>query len=373
MTLLEVEQATGLSRPTVLGMVRALEEAGLICRLGKRESSGGRTPFLYGINQEAWYAVGIDFEFPASRVMISDLKGNIVSSSRCPLYKSSAKMECECSAEQMISELLKQIQDVIDQAGVPRERLLGIGMGMPGCINLKEGISVRFERIADWKNIEIVTRISEGTGLSVFMENDVHLLFRAEQELWEERQDTLFIAIRSGIGSAIFQRGHLIEGEYGNAGYIGHTVIEVDGPQCSCGNYGCLELYASERAIRKKYEEKTGQRLESVEEIADRAQAGETAATEILAEAGKYLGVGIGNAVNMLDINRIIVSSYFDSSIILASAQETLDRRINLPQGRTAKIYPSRLKEDEFALGGCKLVFGRNRNEILSAVQLKNI
>lgn len=380
MTLLEMEQSTELSRPTVVGMVRAMEEAGLIRKLGKRESNGGRTPYLYGINAEAYYALGIDFEFPVSRVVVSDMKGNIIGSSRKEFLNneevtvSGENSETEFYAEEVIEGLLSQIEEVICDSGVKKERLLGIGMGMPGYIDLKKGISVRFERISDWKNIDIVKRITEGTGLPVFMENDVHLLFRAEQELWDwEQQDTLFVAIRSGIGSAIFQRGHLIEGEYGNAGYIGHTVIEIDGPKCTCGNYGCLELYASERAIRKNYEKASGVKCSTVEEIVKRALSGDETARMILQTAGKYLGAGIGNAVNMLDINRIIVSADFDCQILLQKAQQVLDQRINCPQGRNAKIYLSRLSEMQFALGGCQLVFSRNRYEILSAVPLKNI
>lgn len=368
MTLLNLEHSTGLSRPTVVGMVRALEEAGLVKSVGKRESSGGRTPVLYGINPEACYAVGIDFEFPILRVAVSNLRGQIVESSKKELASG-------LPAEEAISSMIAQVNEVVEKTEIEREKILGIGLGMPGYINLKKGTSLRFERIADWKNIEIVKRISEGTGMPVFMENDVHLLYRAEQDLRKEKntEDVLFIAIRSGIGSAIYQRGHIIEGEYGNAGHIGHTVIQVDGETCTCGNVGCLELYASERAIRQKYEKITGNRFDSVQEIANRAKEGETAAQKVLEEAGKYLGVGIGNAINMLDINKVIVSSFFDSSILLKSAQQMIDSVINIPQERQAKLYPSQLPETECALGGCRLVFHRNWENLMASVPLKNL
>lgn len=368
MTLLNLEHSTGLSRPTVVGMVRALEEVGLVRSIGKRESSGGRTPVLYGINPEACYAVGIDFEFPVLRVAVSNLKGQIVGSSRKEFVP-------DLLAEQTISGLIEQVNEVVEKTGIERKKMLGIGLGMPGYINLKKGTSLRFERIADWKNIEIVKKISEGTGMPVFMENDVHLLYRAERDLRKEKneQDVLFIAIRSGIGSAIYQRGHMIEGEYGNAGHIGHTVIQFDGEKCTCGNSGCLELYASERAIRQKYGKITGDKYASVQDIVNRANEGETAARQVLEEAGKYLGVGIGNAINMLDINKVIVSSFFDSNIMLKSAQQMLDCTINIPQEREAKIYPSQLPETECALGGCRLVFHRNWDTIISSVPLKNL
>ena len=367
MTLLELEQSTGLSRPTTVNMVRALEEVGLVLNIGKKESNGGRTPSLYGINPDAFFAIGIDFEYPVSRVAISDMKGTI-------RYGSKKEFPLDLKAAQAIDALLFQIEEAIEKSAVEEQRILGIGMGMPGYINLKTGMSLRFERISDWEDIEIGRLISERIGVPVYMENDVHLMFRAERDLWEKNgdQDTLFIAIRSGIGMAIFQRGHIIEGEYGNAGHIGHMVIQANGSKCKCGNFGCLELYASERAIRKNYESITGVKMETVTEIVNRAEQGEKTALYVLEEAGKYLGIGIGNVVNLFDINTIIVSSYFDNHHILKSAQAEVDRCVNIPQERKARIYPSRLKEKNFALGGCKLVFRRNQEEMLMNVPLKN-
>lgn len=366
MTLLEIEQHTGLSRPTVVGMVRAMEEAGLVARLGKRESNGGRTPFLYGIRAEAGYAIGVDFEFPACRTVISDLRGRIVAYLKREYPKTA-------TAEEVVEYLQQQIEDCIEQADIKRTDLLGIGIGIPGYINLKTGIAVRFDRISDWQELKLIERLSEATELPVFMENDVHLLFRAEQEKQECEQDTLFIAIRSGIGSAILQKGHIVEGEYGNAGYIGHTVINVDGPECTCGNHGCLELYASENAVCHSYTALTGQAAVQISEIVEKAKQGETAAQEVLKQAGRYLGVGIGNAVNMLDMDQIILSSYFDSEMIRFSAQKVIDQMINQPQHRNVQIIRSVLNERQFALGGCQLVFNRSKEKILSAVSLKNI
>ena len=367
-TLSDLEQKAGLSRPTTVSMVRALEDARIVIPVGKKTSNGGRTPFLYGVNPDAFYAVGIDFEFPISRIAVGDAKGGIK-------YSTEITFPPNLSHDKVMERLLQQINEVIDNSGIEKSRLLGIGMGMPGYINIKSGMSLHFERIAGWKNIEIGRYISEHIGIPVYMENDVHLLFRAERELWnlDNDQDALFIAIRSGIGMAIFQRGHIIEGEYGNAGHIGHTVIQAGGPRCKCGNRGCLELYASETAIDRNYETLTGQRTVPVTEIVQRANGGETEAKTVLSEAGHYLGIGIGNAVNLFDINTVIVSSYFDNTFILEGAQQELDQCINLTRESKARIYPSRLTSEKYTLGGCKLVFQRSQQKILETVQLKNI
>lgn len=369
MTLLELEQNTGLSRPTTIGMVRVLEEAGLVTKIGRGDSNGGRIPVIYGINPDAYYAIGIDFEYPVSRVAISDMKGIIRFSSR-------RKYKRELTAKEAIEQLLLQINELIHESKIERDKFLGLGLGMPGYINLKTGVSLYFERISEWKNVEIEKILFEGTGIPVYMENDVHLLYRAERTLIplkDAQQDTLFIAIRSGIGMAIFQRGHLVEGMFGNAGHIGHSVVQADGPQCKCGNYGCLELYSSEEAILRKYELLTEEKEDSVTDIVRKAEEGHPEATAVLMEAGRYLGIGIGNVVNLFDINKIIIASCFDNRMILEYAQKELDRRVNIPQKRDVQLCSSQLTEENFALGGCKLVFRRGQQQILSQVQLKNM
>ena len=202
------------------------------------------------------------------------------------------------------------------------------------------------------------------------MENDVHLLFRVERALWKRRynQDTLYIAIRSGIGMAIFQKGHIIKGEFGNAGHIGHMIVQSDGLKCKCGKYGCLERYASEEAIVCNYKITTGEKVDNVSEIIERANNGVQEAVDVLVTAGKYLGVGIANVVNLFDSHNIIVFSCFDNRLILKSAQRELNERINIPQGRNIKIFASKLNEKKIALGAVELVFRKNEKEMLGNV-----
>lgn len=365
LTLLDLEWSTNLSRPTVVNMVRALEEANLIMDTGKRDSSGGRAPVLYGINPDAYYAIGVDFEYPVSRIVICDFAGEIK-------YSSRRENDADLTCEEAIEQLIIQIKEIIHESGIETNKFLGIGLGMPGSINLKKGMSVRFERVPGWENVDICGIITKAIGVPVYMENDVHLLYRAERELWKKKdnQDILFVAIRSGIGMAVFQRGHIIEGEFGNAGYIGHMVVQMDGLQCQCGNRGCLELYASDKAIIRNYELLTGEKVGCVEDVSTKAKGGKKEAIDVLEEAGRYLGVGIGNAISLFDINNIIVSSSFDDDILLESAQKELEQRVNIPQKRKATIYPSKLTEEKFASGGCKLVFKRTYQNIIGRVQL---
>jgi len=368
MTLLDLEWNTSLSRPTVVNVVRMLEEKGLIIEIGKKDSTGGRAPVIYGVNPKVFYAIGVDFEFPVSRVAISNFTGEVE-------FHSRKEFDATLTSDEVIKLLVEQIKEIIEKSHIPIKQFLGIGLGMPGSLDLQRGISVRFERVSGWEEVDIKGIITNEIGIPVFLANDVHLMYRAEREMWKKKnsQDVLFVAIRSGIGMAVFQKGHILEGEFGNAGYIGHMVIQAEGPQCNCGNYGCLEMYASDKAIVEKYNSLTGEKVKEASVVANRANEGEEEAKRVLEESGKYLGIGIGNAVSLFDINNIIVSTCFDGTIFLESAQKQLDRCVNEPQKRSARIYPSKLTEDKFAGGGCKLVFRRTSSKIIESIQYKKM
>jgi len=349
LTLTVLERTTNLSRPTVAGLVREMEKDNLIKKMGLESSSGGRAPMLYGINPDAFYALGIDFDFPTSRMAISNLNGHIVFASKKGISR-------RMNTRQVLDALIEQIDSLIIESGLNRSQLLGIGFGMPGTIDYKNGRSIVFERIADWQNVSLSEVLTDRFRIPVVMENDVHMLTWAERRLWTRADfsNMLFISIRSGIGMSVMMNGSVLEGQFGNAGFIGHTVVDVNGPECSCGKRGCLEVFASELHMMNMYAEKTGRALSNIRELFDIAHKEDPVAREIIASAGYYLGIGIGNAALTFDIPTVVVSAWFDHSSLLERAQETVDRTINqFRREGKIQIFPGRLCEEEYALGGC--------------------
>ncbi len=349
LTLADLEQLTNLSRPTVTSLIRELEDENRILRIGHNYSNVGRAPVLYGINPDVFYAVGIDFEFPICRIAISNLAGKKIASVK-------RKYTMNTCAEDTIHLLMQQIEQAIAESGVNKEQFLGIGLGMPGVINQAQRRSLIFERISDWKDIPVGEILSKRFEMPVLIENDVHTLVRAERRLWhrEEFSNLLFISIRSGIGMSVVMNGQSLNGENGNAGFLGHMVVNTEGPRCTCGKYGCLEMYASELSMLKMYKSWTNEDLESIAALAERAYDGDIAACRVLEYAGYYLGIGIGNAALLFDISRIVINAQFDTQIILRKAQATLNENINQyrKEGQIT-LYSGRLEEKDFALGGC--------------------
>lgn len=361
-TLASLMEITKLSRPTVTSLVRELQEEGLIYCNGYDSSNVGRSPALYSISPNAAYAIGIDFDFPFSRTAISNLIGM-----KC--ISSHLKYPRHYITEDAMQRLMQQVEDLIIDSHIPQDRILGIGLGMPGTVDIKKGKSIILERISDWKDYPVSSILERRFGLPVYMKNDVHALTYAERNQWSEKEfsDTLFVSIRSGIGMAVVMNGFVLNGEYGNTGFLGHTIVNIDGPRCSCGKRGCLELYCSEPAILDKYCEWTDDNLDSVTTIIERANEHDVNAVRVLEYAGYHFGIGLVNAALVFDITRIVVNAQFDTKIMLKSAQHVLDENINQyrTEGRIS-LFTGRLKESDYALGACLMVI--EQSDIVSRV-----
>lgn len=342
---------TRLSRPTILGTIRELSDDGLLAKAGFAESSVGRQPALFDLNTSKFFAVGIDFDFPPVRLALSNLKGELI-------YSREWVLDSQEEIPQIISSLIDNIHSSLSEAKIDKKDVIGIGLGLPAILNTNENKAVRIDRIRGWKNIPLKVRIEDATGLEVFSRNDAHLLGMVETSLLGQGvNNSLYVVHRSGIGMAVFINGKLYEGSYGNSGYIGHTVVDIHGPQCECGNFGCLELYCSKRAIKRAYLDLGGSK-ESYEGIVERALAGEATAFSVLHDAGTVLGYGISNAVKLFDSTHVIIGDErieeenpFFTAICDTIHQNTADYAI-----QPIEVSLGQLTSSSFGLGGCHFV-----------------
>lgn len=359
-TMSDIEYVTHLSRPTVTTLVQEMVADDLVVKSGYGVSNGGRSPVLYRTNASAAYAMGIDLEFPKVRMTISNLDCEKISFSIRSYPADSNKDQVLCLLEQ-------QIDDLLLESGIDTDKLLGIGMGIPGVIDYKNRYSVLFERIEGWENVPIGDIIEKYTSKPVYICNDVNLLSWAERKIshLENVQNMLYIIIRSGIGMAIWTDGSLLQGEMGNSGRIGHMTVDKNGLECKCGSRGCLGLYTSEKAMIRMYKEITGKEILWAGELVELANAGENAARKVLETCGRYLGIGIVNVANLFDTSEVIVSTSFDASYILKNAQYALDARAVNTIRREVRVRQGSLQESELGLGGCLLVLDKEHLSLL--------
>jgi predicted NBD/HSP70 family sugar kinase len=266
--------------------------------------------------------------------------------------------------------LAELIEESLSESGINRSDVIGLGLGIPGLVNIQRNQAIRISRLPEWNNVDIASYIEEHTQIGVSLHNDAHLLaLMDKKQLRIGNESFIYIMHRTGVGSAVFIDGKLYDGMFGNSGYLGHTCVDIHGERCECGNRGCLELYCSRRAIIREYNlravEAGRTSCRDLAAIYDLSDAEDPLATEVLTRSGSILGVGIANMIKTFDIYRVVLgnvgcgrSNPFFKSVV-RSAEECLKDFSLIPV--RFDIGPT--GEEASGLSGCYYVLSNFFNE----------
>lgn len=211
------------------------------------------------------------------------------------------------------------IQSGKDMLGSFDGEISGIGITIPGLCDPAKGIWIEscFSGLVD---IPIREAVSSAFGLPVAIENDVNTCALAEKMFGccQDTTDFVWVTVSNGCGGALFLNNALYRGQAGNAGEIGHVIVEEDGFECSCGNKGCLEIQAAGPGIVRRYLQKNPVSTDiDAAEVAKRARDGEAAAQEVYRDEGVYLGRAIAAAVNLVNPQKVIIGGGVSASFDL--------------------------------------------------------
>jgi len=299
----DAAQMSGLNKGTVSSLVSELLEEQLIYESGPGESSGGRRPVLLLFNQKAGYSIGIDLGVNYIFGVLTDLQGEIV------VEKSVVNNNPEYS--NTLEQVNKVINALIKAAPPSPYGVVGIGIGAPGVVN-KEGVILLAPNLG-WKNVSLKKDIESTFNIPVIVENEANAGAYGEKRygVGKEFDNLIYVSVGIGIGSGIILNGELYKGINGYSGEVGHMSIDVNGPRCRCGNFGCWELYASEKALLNKAKE-IGLELKenhTLTDIIDLARNENPAALELLKEIGKKLGQGMINIIHTFNPQQIIIGN----------------------------------------------------------------
>ena len=315
----ELTRLTNLSRPTVDETVNLFYQNELIVKDGPGEAQGGRRPNLWKINKDSGYLIGVDMETPRLNIAVTDLQLNII-------QELHTEFDLDLKQTELISFLIEQIKQVLDGCPETNGKLIGMAVGVPGLIDQENGISRTLVRIPEWYDVPLVKILGEEFDVPIYLENDVRLMAIGEKEfnpLLRDVKNLIYVGYRTGIGACVFINGKPFKGVWGNAGYIGHITVEKNGLQCSCGNQGCMELYADESAIvsrvRQEFKTVDGKSTAkmSFEDIIMESTRGDRGINQILKSAAEYLAIGIANAVLNFEIPTVVIGG----SITIAGEQ----------------------------------------------------
>lgn len=236
----------------------------------------------------------------------------------------SAELGAEGVADRIVGLIEGVILDTIAQTKAQRRDFIGVGIGAPGPLDRDKGIVIVAPNLG-WRNFPLRDRIAERLNLPATLDNDANCATVGEwwQGAAKGATNVIGMTIGTGIGGGLILDGKLFHGSSDVAGEIGHTTIDLNGRHCKCGNYGCLEAYASGPAIATRarevlVREETASllpslvdgRLEAItaETVYRAAQKGDAVASEIVRDTARYLGAGIANLLNILNADVVVVA-----------------------------------------------------------------
>jgi predicted NBD/HSP70 family sugar kinase len=352
----ELARRTGLSRTTVSSLVGDLVREGLVAEHVDRASAsgaqGGRPPVLVSFDREAGVAVGIDFGKTHVTVAVADLGHAILAEARRKLPGDHAAAEGLDVAGELVGQALAE-------AGVGRDAVLGVGMGLPGPIQRDTGEVGSSAILPGWVGVRAAEAMSDRLGLPVRVDNDANLGALAEQA-WGAGMgvdDLVYLKLATGIGAGFVLGGRLYAGAGGTAGELGHTIIDEDGPVCRCANRGCLETLASGAAAIDLLRPTLGDDL-TLARLVDLTVEGDPACRRVVADAGRHIGRAVADLVNLLNPRRVIVGGELAAcgAVLLDPLRTECRRHAISSAAADVDVVPSPLGDRAQVLGAVALV-----------------
>ncbi len=260
--------------------------------------------------------------------------------------------------ERLIENVKRQLESAV-RRGLDVE---AVGVGAPGVIKADKGIVVKSPNFPDWNNLPLKDQLEKSLDLPVFIENDANAAALGEQ--WRGAgqgiRSMILLTLGTGVGGGIILDNKIWHGADGMAGEIGHMTLVPDGRLCTCGNTGCLEMYASARGIMQSYREAISgsppaidPRVMTSEQVYEAAGAGNGIALRVMKDMGRMLGIGIASLINIFNPERIVIGGGVKDAwplFIDATREEIFKRAFEIPAKRT-EIVPSKLGDDAGMMG----------------------
>ncbi|MBR0008334.1 MULTISPECIES: transcriptional repressor XylR [Bacillus] len=344
----KLSEMTGLNKSTVSSQVSTLMKENLVFEIGQGQSSGGRRPVMLVFNKKAGYSVGIDVGVDYINGILTDLEGTIVLDQYCHLESNSPEITKDI--------LIDMIHHFITHMPQSPYGLIGIGICVPGLIDKDQKIV--FTPNSNWRDIDLKSSIQEKYNVPVFIENEANAGAYGEKVFGaaKNHDNIIYVSISTGIGIGVIINNHLYRGVSGFSGEMGHMTIDFNGPKCSCGNRGCWELYASEKALLKSLQ--TKEKKLSYQDIINLSHLNDIGTLNALQNFGFYLGIGLTNILNTFNPQAVILRNSIIEShpMVLNSMRSEVSSRVYSQLGNSYELLPSSLGQNAPALGMSSIV-----------------
>ena len=318
---IQIANIMSLTPPTITSNITSLINAGIVKEIsggenGNGKNTLGRKPIQLDIVPDTYYVIGVDWSPSGIICALTNLRGQVIG-----IEKLINKRWIPDSTAEATSRL---ISGLIGKSRISQDRILGIGVGIPGFVETSTGI-VRYSPAHNWVNVAARQMLENLTGLSVVVENNVRvmavgkMLFHKTEGDDESRieGDFLYVFVGQGIACAIIHNNELLRGHVFGAGELGHTTVAPNGPVCRCGKRGCLEAIAGEYAITRKAAAAfrksqvsagsgKNQRLPKISQILKAYDRHDRIIEPLLSECFEYLALGVANVINLINPKQVV-------------------------------------------------------------------
>jgi N-acetylglucosamine repressor len=363
----ELSKIIKMSIPTVTRTLDELVHDGLILDEGIGASSGGRRPNLYGINPSSRFVMGIDISRYYIRMGIFNLHNKPASEIRVLNEGLETK-------EDILTYLRKEVDEFIKDSGIPADNILGIGIALPGLIDIRTGISYSYLHSDDKPAASIFEELFH---YPVFVEHDTRSLALGELAFGQAKgkQHVLCLNIGSGISISMILNGQLYRGNSGFAGEFRHIQIEPEGELCYCGKIGCLETLASGTTMIKIAKKELAEGANSIitnivdhdltrinsDIILEAAQKGDQFAIGLLSHIGGQLGKGIAVLIHLFNPELILIGGELSKAgnYLIDPIQQNLNKYTIAKIRKDTHIINSDLGENAGIMGTIALVMDK--------------
>jgi predicted NBD/HSP70 family sugar kinase len=318
-----IHDLTKLRPATISLLVRDLLKQGKLQVAGRADNPTGRKQILLRVNEESGLVIGVDFDEEFVDVALMNLHPAIMASVREPIHLSGG-------VDGLIHQLFSCVHRLIQRPGVEKRRIRGIGVGVTGLINSREGSVIMSSTIEFWKQVPLKQLFEQEFGFPTVVENNCRTKAVAERILGagEMAEDMIYLEYGRGIGTGIIVRGKVLHGHRFSAGEFGHTHILEDGPACKCGSFGCLEAIASIEALEARIHKAVAEGgLSHCLKLAEGDPAkidgwmvlkagglGDKLCRGLVDELGRHLGLGLANLVNLFNPSVIVLDYRLESA-----------------------------------------------------------
>jgi len=372
----EIARISKLNPSTISNITRDLINMSILKEGGTGASQLGRKPIQLSLNPDILCVIGVEVAEDRIIAILTNIEAKVIARVKTSIDRTD-------DGRIVIQKIMKMLHALIERYVKDKSRIKGIGMGITGLVDPVKGEAI-FSPNISWEDIPIKKLMEEELGIDTLVDNDVKLMALGEYQFGSEGQVRSLISINigEGLGSGIIIDGKIYGGANSIAGEIGHTVVDVNGPKCKCGNRGCLEAFAGGRAMVDNAKEaiKEGtktlittladNRLDQITSklIFEAAKREDRLAKSLIEKAGRYLGIAIANVINCFDPEVVILGgeiSQFDNfSLMLESAKKVSADHIFGRRAIKTKILTTKLGDDSPAIGAATLALNKLFNPL---------